>query len=143
MHEAQVQQYDVGVATRKHQAEWFYTELNNRFECKDPQWLEPSKPLDHISMVIILTEKGIYPSMESYIKTMLVKLNMQDPLGLNVCTPICKPIEDLSPSWQQPPQNHRLIQFSINHSSSSEQAAFFMLATSILGWLASTCRSLC
>ena len=59
--------------------------------------------------------------MESYIKTMLVKLNMEDALGLKVCTPICRPIEDLSPL-------------------SPEQAAFFMSAMGMLGWLASTSR---
>ena len=95
--------------------------MRNRFECKDPQWLEPGKPLDHIGMVIFQTEKGIYISMESYIKTMLVKLNMEDALGLKVRTPIRKPIEDLSPI-------------------SPEQAAFFMSATGMLGWFASTSR---
>ena len=95
------------------------TEYCKRFECKDLQWLEPGNPLDHIGMVIFQTEKGIYLSMESYIKTMLVELNMEDAVGLRVRTPICKPIEDLS-----------LINV--------EQAAFFMSATGMLGWLAST-----
>ena len=52
---------------------------------------------------------------------MLVKLNMDEAIALWVRTPIHKPIEDLSP---------------IN----AEQAAFFMSATGMLDWLASTGR---
>ena len=83
--------------------------------------MEPSKPLEHIGMLIFQTEKEIYLSMESYIKTMLAKLNMEGALGLKVCTPIRKPIDNLSPV-------------------SPEQAAFFMSATGMLGWLAFTGR---
>ena len=72
-------------------------------------------------MVIFQTERGIYLSTESYIKTMLVKLNMEDAIGLRVRTLIRKLIEDPS---------------ALNKNS----AEFFMSAMGMLGWLASIGR---
>ena len=89
---------DLLARASRSEAEWFYQELSKRFECKDPQWLEPGKPLDHIGMVIFQTQKGVYLSLESYIKTVLVKLNMEDAIGLKVHTPIRKLIEAYHPS---------------------------------------------
>ena len=59
--------------------------------------------------------------MESYTKATMAKLNMAGALGLKVRTPIRKPTVDFSPI-------------------SPEQATFFMSATGMLGWPASTGR---
>ena len=73
-------------------AEWFYKELSAQFTCKKPQWLSPDRPLNHLGMAFFQDSEGIYISMENYIKTMLVKLGMESAAGLNVRTPIHKPI---------------------------------------------------
>ena len=70
-------------------------------------------------MAIFQDSEGVYISMENYIKTMLVKLGMESAVGLNVRTPIHKPIEDM-------------------REISKAQVSFFMSACGMLGWLAST-----
>ena len=65
-------------------AEWFYKELSVRFTCKKPQWLSPDRPLDHLGMAIFQDSDGIYISMEDYIRTMLIKLEMENAVGSNV-----------------------------------------------------------
>ena len=72
-------------------------------------------------MAIFQDSGGMYISMENYIKTMLIKLGMESALGLNMCTPIHKLIEDMQ-------------------DISKAQVSFFMSACSMLGWLASTGR---
>ena len=72
-------------------------------------------------MVIFQDSDGIYISMEDYIRTMLIKLEMESAVGSNVRTPIHKPIED-------------------TRDISAAQASFFMSACGMLGWLASTRR---
>ena len=62
-------------------------------------------------------KNGVCISMENYIKTMLVRLDMEDAAGLSVRTPIHRPIEDM-------------------RDISDAQVAFFMSATGILGLLA-------
>jgi len=72
-------------------------------------------------MAIFQDSEGIYISMEDYIRTMLVKLSMQDAVNSRVRTPIHKPIEDMQ-------------------DISAAQVSFFMSACGMLGWLASTGR---
>ena len=38
---------DLLARVSRNNADWFYQELNKPFECKDPQWLELGKLLDH------------------------------------------------------------------------------------------------
>ena len=58
-------------------AEWFYKQLFECFDCKEVQWLTADKPLDHLSMTIFMNEAGVYISMQDYICTMLMKLGME------------------------------------------------------------------
>ena len=102
-------------------SEWFYERLKERFDCKDVQWLEKGKPLDHLGMTIFKDDTGVYISMQDYIRTMLVKLGMKGCASPGIKTPIKKAIDDLTPVNMQ-------------------EKAFFMSACGMLGWLAMTAR---
>ena len=102
-------------------AGWFYKELSARFKRKAPQWHSIGRPLDHLGMAIFRDAGSVYISMENCIKTMLIKLGMEDAAVPNVRTPIHKSIEDMS-------------------EISTAQASFFMQVAGMLGWLASTRR---
>ena len=86
---------DILCRSSRSNAEWFYKELAARSECKEPQWLSIRRQLDHLGMAVFQDEDGVYISMENYIKTMLVKLEMENAAGLNVRTQIHKPIKDM------------------------------------------------
>ena len=67
---------DLLVRGAKNDADWFMDTLCQRFKCKDPQWLQPGKPLDHLGMTVFRDEKGVYVTMQGYIESMLKRLDM-------------------------------------------------------------------
>ena len=58
--------------------EWFFEELDKRFECKDAEWLTPNNTVDHLGMEISMTQEAIYLCMYKYILDMLQTLDYMD-----------------------------------------------------------------
>ena len=75
---------------------WFFTELDSRFKCKEADWLSVDTPLDYLGMEITMDAERIYLSMRQYIKTLLRALEF-DTLKHSP-TPICAPIDTDSPA---------------------------------------------
>jgi hypothetical protein len=103
------------------EAKWFMDALCKRFTCKDPQWLAPGSPLDHLGMTVFSNERGVFVTMEGYIESMLKRLGMEGCSLARGQTPINGPIDDLTPI-------------------SADEKEFFMAACGMLGWLAGTAR---
>jgi hypothetical protein len=103
------------------QAKWFMDALCRRFKCKDPQWLAPGTPLDHLGMTVFRDERGVYVSMEGYIESMLKRLGMEGCRLSRGQTPISGPIEDFTPI-------------------TPDERELFMTACGMIGWLAGTAR---
>jgi hypothetical protein len=100
---------------------WGSDLLDERFECKDTEWLVPnSEPLDFLGMSLSMDDDRIHLSMSAYILDTLAVLNITD---IKVAeTPIVKPIDSESPPLS--PADHRK----------------FMTGVGCLGWLVNTGR---
>ena len=58
------------------ETEKFMTVLAVRFKCKLPVWFGIRSPIDHLGMTFFEMEQGVYLTMENYVDTMMVKLNL-------------------------------------------------------------------
>ena len=99
---------------------WLLDLINNRFKCKDPEWLTIDSPLDYLGMEIILSKDYIYLSMEKYIERTLKTLGLEGEKPKS--TPIDEPIDGESP----------LLNPSLRKK--------FMSAVGCLTWLVNTGR---
>lgn len=103
--------------------EWISELMDERFECKELEWLVPLKPMDYLGMDIQHDENYTYLSMYRYIRSALTALGFD---GLAVKdTPMTKSIDSTSPAL----------------SSASRRQ--FMTACGCLGWLVNTVRIDC
>ena len=102
-------------------AEWFYEKLFKHFDCKEVQWPTKDKPLNHLRMTILMTDLGVYISMQDYICTILVKLNMEGCANVCMQMPMHKPITNFT-------------------AVDDKEKVFFMSACSIDGCLAMMVR---
>ena len=100
-------------------AEWFLDELEERFECKDPEEVEEGVTLDYLGMDIKRKDNIVYLSMEKYIENACEILNIQ---GRIPATPISEPIDPTSVPL------------------SSVEKKKFLTALGMLGWVANTVR---
>ena len=57
---------------------WTFELLDNRFECKEGEWLGAESPLDYLGMKISMDDDYIYLSMSKYISTTLKMLEFED-----------------------------------------------------------------
>ena len=57
---------------------WIFELLDNRFECKEREWLSADGPLDHLGMGISMDDDHIYLSMAKCISTALKMLEFED-----------------------------------------------------------------
>ena len=98
--------------------------LEDRFDCKDTEWLEPDMvPLDYLGMGLLLSPTHIHLSMEAYICNCMALLQLDDGCGKSLPeTPICAPID---------PSTSAL---------SADDRGWFMTAVGCLGWLVETGR---
>lgn len=101
--------------------QWGSDLLDNRFDCKDIEWLIPNgPPLDYLGMLLRQDSEYVHLSMETYI------LNTLELLGISdikvVRTPIVQPID---------PESTPLT---------SAETRVFMTGTGCLGWLCNTAR---
>ena len=100
---------------------WFFELLDERFECKETEWLTPDTPLDYLGMEVITTDTNLYLSMQTYIENTLHLLEWNDLSTHNAHTPIACPIEGGDPL-------------------SGQDRSKFMTAVECLGWLVNTGR---
>ena len=98
--------------------------LEDRFDCKDTEWLEPNMTvLDYLGMGLLMSSTHLHLSMEAYICSCISLLQLDDMInGKLPTTPISVPID---------PSSSVL---------SSEDRAWFMTAVGCLGWLVETGR---
>ena len=115
---------DLFALGRNKEAIWFWKLLEERFDIKDPQFLDLDNPLDHLGMLIFEDYDGIYITMEDYIVGMAQKLGLdlsQPKFENKRKPPMDGPITDMTPLNQH-------------------EAAWFMSATGCIGWVSSVGR---
>jgi len=98
------------------------TLLEERFNCKEREYLTKEAALDYLGMLISMDEDAVYLSMEKYIDNACEILNITD--GKTRDTPITKPIiaEESTPL-------------------TPDQIKTFLTGNGMLGWLAQTVRA--
>ena len=101
--------------------DWFFKLLEERFHCKEEEYVLSDAPQDYLGMVIMEDKEGTYLSMEPYIEGALKILNIDQGKRAS-STPITMPIENDSPE---------LDKFQVKE---------FLTALGMLGWLANTSR---
>ena len=69
---------------------WFLAELEERFDCKDPETVEEDSPLDYLGMEITRIGNTIYLSMAHYIEN---SCNILDVQGQTPKVPMSEPID--------------------------------------------------
>ena len=113
---------DVFVDGERADIEWFFKELDKRFDCKEAEWLSPINPVDHLGMELSMDKIAVYLCMNKYIMDMLHALDYMQLRASKYNTPIIKAIDGESPplSW--------------------ENKAKFMKGVGMIGWLKETGR---
>ena len=101
--------------------DWFFKLLEERFHCKEEEYVLSDAPQDYLGMVIMEDYEGTYLSMEPYIEGTLKILNIDQGKRAS-STPITVPTENDSPE---------LDKFQVKE---------FLTALGMLGWLANTSR---
>ena len=99
---------------------WIFDLMDERFACKDAEWLDIDSPLDYLGMDISMDQEYIYLSMAKYIDTALELLGWTELKP--VSTPINQPVDPDSKALK------------------AEQRQQFMTAMGCLGWLSNTGR---
>ena len=103
--------------------QWASDRIEDRFDCKDTQWLIPYTPLDYLGMDILLDETHTYLSMYTYINNTVEMLGFDKVRTVTI--PIDRPIDgDSKPLTAQGKRK-------------------FMTAVGCLGWLVSMARPDC
>ncbi len=72
----------------KEDIDWYYTLLRARFKIKEPKWLSPDNPIDHLGVGIFMTESHTYMTMQSYIRSMSIVLQRDPSKFLHRKSPI-------------------------------------------------------
>ena len=104
---------------QREDVEWIFRALEERFECRDADWLTEGATVDYLGMDAILRDGIIYLSMEKYI---------------DKC---CKILDITEKGWSTP------IDRAIDTDSPLLDGAKikeFLIANGMLGWLAQTTR---
>ena len=107
----------------KEDIDWYYALLRARFKIKEPQWLAPDNPIDHLGVTIFETESHTYMSMQNYINSMNVVLQRDPSRCLHRKSPI--------------PHNHEIVDMTpLSHT----KEAFFVRALGMCSWISATVR---
>ena len=99
---------------------WLFAKLDDRFECKGAEWLEPDSSVDYLGMTVSQDDTYLYMSMSEYILKCLKELGWEDLKPAS--TPIDCPIDPDAPA----------VSPEIKHMA--------MKAIGMLGWLSITVR---
>ena len=100
--------------------EWISARYDQRFKCKDTEYLNPDTPLDYLGMEVEQDSEYTYVHMGKYIRYCLQFMELESLKTAS--TPIDRPIEDESPPLK-PALRKR-----------------FLTLLGMVGWLVSTCR---
>jgi hypothetical protein len=107
----------------KEDIDWYYVLLRARFKIKEPKWLSPGNPIDHLGVGIFMTESHIYMTMENYIRSMNVVLQRDPSKFLHRKSPI--------------PHKHEIVDMTpLSHT----KEAFFVRALGMCSWISATVR---
>ena len=108
---------------------WFFDELNERFECKDPDWLSEDEPLDYLGMEVSIDDEYIRIGMPKYITKMVEHL------------------QSMGDGFTVLPQSkcHTPISEAVNEDGMSKllndtRRKIFQTALGMTGWLTQTAR---
>ena len=101
--------------------EWTADMLDDRFDCRDIEWLRPGDELDCLGMQLFQTVKFTGYHLEKYIAKTLQILGLHDSQR-TVRTPIAKDIDGAS------------------EALSGEKLRLFPTAVGCFGWMSNTCR---
>ena len=86
---------------RRSDIEWFFAELSARFDIRPPTYLSKDTMLDHLGIVLLEDEDGVYLSMQNYIEVMAIKLGVDTEGRKARHVPMSKLIEDI---WRRAPK---------------------------------------
>jgi hypothetical protein len=107
----------------KEDIEWYYTLLRARFKIKEPKWLTPDNPIDHLGVTLFQTESHTYMSMQNYIRSMNIVLQRDPSKCLRRKSPI--------------PHKHEIVDMTpLSHT----KQAFFVRALGMCSWISATVR---
>jgi hypothetical protein len=99
------------------------TLLRARFKIKEPKWLSPDNPIDHLGVGIFMTESHTYMTMENYIRSMNIVLQRDPSKILHRKSPI--------------PHKHEIVDMTpLSHT----KEAFFVRALGMCSWISATVR---
>ena len=105
----------------EHDIEWTANQLDDRFMCKDIEWLSPGKEIDCLGMQLFQTSNFTGFHLEKYIMKTLQVLGLSESYR-TARTPISKEIDGESPPLQ------------------GDKLRLFPTAVGCFGWMANTCR---
>jgi hypothetical protein len=107
----------------KEDIDWYYTLLRARYKIKEPKWLSPDNPIDHLGVGIFMTESHTYMTMENYIRSMNIVLQRDPSKILHRKSPI--------------PHKHEIVDMTpLSHT----KEAFFVRALGMCSWISATVR---
>ena len=101
--------------------DWFFDELEKRFDCKDTETLTEDTPLDYLGVNLLMDSQRIYMSMDSYIEKCIKTLKLGP--GKVVHVPISEAIDEDS------------------RPLDATQVRTFLTALGMVGWTAQTVRA--
>ncbi len=97
--------------------------LRARFKIKEPKWLSPDTPIDHLGVGIFMTESHTYMTMQSYVRSMNVVLQRDPSKFLHRKSPI--------------PHKHEIVDMTpLSHT----KEALFARALGMCSWISATVR---
>ena len=103
--------------------DWYYTLLRARFKIKEPKWLTPDNPIDHLGVTIFQTDSHTYMTMQNYIRSMNIVLQRDPSKCLHRKSPI--------------PHKHEIVDLTpLSHT----KEAFFVRALGMCSWISATVR---
>ena len=107
----------------KEDIDWYYTLLRARFKIKEPKWLTPDNPIDHLGVTIFQTDSHTYMTMQNYIRSMNIVLQRD----------VSKCLHRKSPM----PHKHEIVDLTpLSHT----KEAFFVRALGMCSWISATVR---
>lgn len=115
----------------KEHIDWFFSELDKRFECKPADWLSEDEPLDYLGMEISIDEDHLWIGMPKYIEKMVEHLTTLVP-GFN--------IGDIPKKTTPMKETVSINEDGNNTPLSDTERRVYQTALGMTGWLTQTAR---
>ena len=114
---------DVLADGERTQVDWIFQLMDERFDCKDAEYLTKETPLDYVGIEVEMTDERIYMHMDKYIQNCIQALNLE---GAKTSKAHRRPIS-------------RSV-FTQEEKLTPGEHHYFLRALGMLGWLANTAR---